>query len=235
MCTLLVLNDCVEGYPLIVAANRDERLDRPSVSPKMWAHEDNVYVHPIDKKCRGTWFGVSRDGWFTALTNQEDNLGNASATISRGSVVLDCLHSNNHEGVVEILSDLDLNAVRAFNLVYGRAGEMFLARAIAGKPVRITSLEKGINVVSNDCWGDQYAEKVKLVKKMTSSYLEEHAKQGNITVIMMYLMTVMGTGQSPVRSSPCPVRARLSTSIPKDQHAKATACSSLRGLNPNEI
>ena len=69
MCTLIVLHRCVPGRPLVVAANRDEFLDRPAEGPALRSSRTGPIVAPRDLKAGGTWVGVSARGVFAGLTN----------------------------------------------------------------------------------------------------------------------------------------------------------------------
>lgn len=69
MCTLIVLHRCVPGRPLVVAANRDEFLDRPAEEPALRSSRTGPIVAPLDLEAGGTWVGVSARGVFAGLTN----------------------------------------------------------------------------------------------------------------------------------------------------------------------
>lgn len=69
MCTLIVLHRCVPGRPLVVAANRDEFLDRPAEGPALRSSRTGPIVAPRDLEAGGTWVGVSARGVFAGLTN----------------------------------------------------------------------------------------------------------------------------------------------------------------------
>ena len=69
MCTLIVLHRCVPGRPLVVAANRDEFLDRPAEGPALRSSRTGQIVAPRDLEAGGTWVGVSARGVFAGLTN----------------------------------------------------------------------------------------------------------------------------------------------------------------------
>ncbi len=70
MCLLAFLSNVVPGYPLLVAANRDEVLARPAESmtvfqdagPRVWAGRD--------LEAGGTWMACNEHGVVAGLTNQ---------------------------------------------------------------------------------------------------------------------------------------------------------------------
>ena len=95
MCTLL-LAPGVWDARLIVAANRDERLDRPASGPHAWPGEPLPFFAPRDDVAGGSWIGANRAGLFVGITNR--SIGGGPSVISpdrrsRGALVLDALRS----------------------------------------------------------------------------------------------------------------------------------------------
>src|SRR5690606_3427306 len=87
MCTLVVASHVLEGAPLVVVANRDERLGRASSPPRAWAEG---FCAPRDEVAGGTWLGVNPHGVFVGITNRY--LGPRDDTrASRGGLVVDAL------------------------------------------------------------------------------------------------------------------------------------------------
>lgn len=70
MCTLAVAFQVDRRFPVIAAANRDERLGRPAEGWAIRAGAGGVrHAAPRDLLAGGTWIGVSARGVFAALTN----------------------------------------------------------------------------------------------------------------------------------------------------------------------
>jgi uncharacterized protein with NRDE domain len=70
MCTLAVAFRTDPRFPLVVAANRDERLGRASEGWALRATADGLrYAAPRDAVAGGTWIGISARGLFAAVTN----------------------------------------------------------------------------------------------------------------------------------------------------------------------
>ena len=70
MCTLVALHRCTPDAFLWIAANRDEYADRPSDGPALRKGRNGLLVAPLDRRAGGTWWGVSAQGVFAALTNR---------------------------------------------------------------------------------------------------------------------------------------------------------------------
>jgi uncharacterized protein with NRDE domain len=96
MCTLIVLDRIVAGYPVVVASNRDEQYARPAAPPSLVSGESGgrpAFVAPQDLEAGGTWMGVNAQGLFAGLTNRPPAPGPAAAGSrrSRGLLVRDAL------------------------------------------------------------------------------------------------------------------------------------------------
>lgn len=69
MCTLVVMRNVFSGYPLVVAANRDELYSRPAARPTVRKFPHKI-LSPTDLERGGTWIGVNEFGLLVALTNR---------------------------------------------------------------------------------------------------------------------------------------------------------------------
>ncbi len=92
MCTLIIVRDVFTGYPLVVIANHDERLDRPAGPPKYWDRRPIPILAPVDEEAGGTWIGVSERGLFAAVTNRDD-VPYVPGRPTRGTLVMTALEA----------------------------------------------------------------------------------------------------------------------------------------------
>ena len=67
MCTLVLAAGVFPGASLVIVANRDELLDRPSSPPLRWSEG---FVAPRDDLAGGTWLGINAAGVFVGITNR---------------------------------------------------------------------------------------------------------------------------------------------------------------------
>src|SRR5262245_36884535 len=72
MCLLIVLRGRFASHPVLVASNRDERLDRKASPPGLWVGERHRAISPRDRVAGGTWLAVGDSGLFAGLTNRKD-------------------------------------------------------------------------------------------------------------------------------------------------------------------
>ena len=83
MCLILFAYQSHPVYRLILAANRDEFYDRPTAPMGFWDEAPQV-VAGRDLKAGGVWFGITKDGRWTALTNFRDPARSRPDAVSRG-------------------------------------------------------------------------------------------------------------------------------------------------------
>jgi len=142
VCTLIALHRCVPGAPLVIAANRDEFLDRPSEGPVL----RGTIASPRDVRAGGTWLGLSRTGVFAAVTNRKGADPDPERR-SRGLLVLDALCAATADHAKESLESLEPEAYNPFNLFVADRKACFLI-TYDGKARRI-DLPPGAHVIGN--------------------------------------------------------------------------------------
>jgi len=153
VCTLVFAWQAFPDSPIVVAANRDEALDRPSVPPET-VGTDPVILAPRDEEAGGTWIGVSDRDVFVAITNRwidADRVGDRS----RGLLVRDALACESGEAAVRYVED-DLNerTYEPFNLVVADPTGALFVEYDGGLSIR--TLDPGVHVVGNTGADGQY-------------------------------------------------------------------------------
>lgn len=146
MCTLVALHRCVPGAPLVVAANRDEYLERPSQGPAVRVTRAGPVLAPLDVRAGGTWLGLSASGLFAALTNRPCPQPDPRRR-SRGLLVLDALAAPTARRAADLLEALPPGAYNPFNLLVADR-ESASAITYRDAPRRI-DLEPGVHVLGN--------------------------------------------------------------------------------------
>lgn len=134
MCLLVLAYRVHPAYPLVVAANRDEFYDRPSSPARFWPEAPQMLAGR-DLAAGGTWFGMTRDGRFAAVTNYRE--ARAPAAASRGHLVRDYLQGDCSAGEFAhtLLPRADLYA--GFNLLLGDPNELWWYSNRAQAPQRL--------------------------------------------------------------------------------------------------
>ena len=86
MCLLIALFQVVPSVPLIVAANRDERYDRPAVAMTTLREAQPRVLGGRDEVAGGTWLAVNEFGVVAGLTNVPSPRGRDTTKRSRGEL-----------------------------------------------------------------------------------------------------------------------------------------------------
>lgn len=150
MCTVIVLNRPDHPWPILLAANRDEQLDRPWLPPAAhWPDRPDI-VAGQDELAGGSWLGLNASGVVAAVLNREGTLGPEAGKRSRGELVLDALDYADALDAAEALGALDSRAYRPFNLVIADNRDAFLLthRGGDGGRVAVEPLPEGLSMVT---------------------------------------------------------------------------------------
>jgi uncharacterized protein with NRDE domain len=133
---------------LVIAANRDEFLDRPSEGPELRTTPYGVIVAPRDVLAGGTWLGMNGTGVFAAVTNRRCAEPDPGCR-SRGLLVIDALRWPTAREAVEKLEieSLEPETYNPFNLFVADRKSCFLV-TYDGAPRRI-DLSPGAHVIGN--------------------------------------------------------------------------------------
>ncbi len=132
----------------MLAANRDERLDRPWDPPgAFWPDRPGV-VAGRDRTGGGTWMGMNRHGVMAAVLNRPGSLGPAPGKRSRGELPLLALGHDSACAAVGFVAELDAGEWRSFNLVIAdRSGAWFVRGKGRGRP-QPEPLPPGVSMVT---------------------------------------------------------------------------------------
>jgi hypothetical protein len=148
VCTVVLLIRPGHAWPLVLAANRDERLNRAWDPPgPHWPDRPGV-IAGRDRTAGGTWMGVNRHGVAAAVLNRQGSLGPAAGKRSRGELpLLSLAHPSAGEAAAAIAA-LDAGGWRSFNLVVAdRRGGVFIRGLGHGYPEALP-LAPGLHMVT---------------------------------------------------------------------------------------
>lgn len=148
MCTVVLLIRPGHAWPVLLAANRDERLDRAWDGPAAHWPERPGVVAGRDRTAGGTWMGMNRDGVAAAVLNRQGTLGPAAGKRSRGELPLIALDHASAETAAGAIAGLDAGSWRSFNMVIAdRLGVMFVRGLGNGRP-QAWALPAGTHMVT---------------------------------------------------------------------------------------
>lgn len=155
VCTLVILYRPGHSWPLLAAANRDERLDRAWRAPgRHWPQLPEV-VAGLDEFGGGSWLGVNDAGVLAAVMNRTGSLGPAPDKQSRGQLVLQALQNGSAAMAAAALTGTEPDDYRAFNLLVADATDAFWLRhsgEAGAQRVDVVELPPGICMLTDrDC------------------------------------------------------------------------------------
>ncbi len=149
VCTVILLRRSGHAWPVLIAANRDERLDRAWDPPAAWWPDRPGVVGGRDATAGGTWMAVNRAGVFAAVLNRPGSLGPAPGKRSRGELPLLALEGGGGAAAAaRRLAALPADEWRPFNLVVADHRTAQFVRGLgAGRPEAIP-LPEGVSMVT---------------------------------------------------------------------------------------
>lgn len=164
MCLILLAYRSHPDYPLIVAANRDEFLDRPTEPARFWKDHPDLLAGR-DGVGGGTWMGITRRGRFAALTNYRDPFASVKNKKSRGLLVRDYLTAEiSPRNYLNNLSK-HRTSYPGFNLLVGSPRELWY---YSNQKNMISSVEPGIHGLSNALLDTPWPKVVKGKERMAA-------------------------------------------------------------------
>lgn len=143
MCLVVVARAATARYPLVIAANRDERHAR-ATRPAGWWPEPPGLLGGRDLAAGGTWLGVDRRGRIAAVTNVRDGTPREAAP-SRGGLVTSYLGSDSAAAEFATALDAAAGSFAAFNLLLWDGTDLRYASNRAPAAV----LGAGVHALSN--------------------------------------------------------------------------------------
>ncbi|MGH8013155.1 MAG: NRDE family protein [Candidatus Binataceae bacterium] len=149
MCTLAIYFKAFVDYPVVIAANRDEYLERPAAPPTVLSEHPHV-IGGKDLRASGTWLGINEHGVVAALLNRRAvNNGEGDPHLrSRGLLCLDALRCRSAAGAARFVEGQRGSDYNPFNLLIASREESLVAYNPAGK-IKLTRLESGFHLLTN--------------------------------------------------------------------------------------
>ncbi len=148
MCTVIVSNDPSRLWPLLIAANRDERLDRPWEAPgRHWPEHPNI-LGGRDGLGGGSWLAVNDHGVAAAVLNRVGSLGPAPGKRTRGDLPLVGLCHDTAEAAAAAIAALDAGSFRSFNMLVADRCHAFYICGLGYGHAEVTPLQPGMHMIA---------------------------------------------------------------------------------------
>jgi uncharacterized protein with NRDE domain len=145
MCLILFAYRSHPDCRLILAANRDEFYDRPTLPAVFWDDAPDLLAGR-DLKAGGTWMGITKKGRFAAITNYRDPTTTIANAPSRGDLVKNFLIGKSRPR--DYLESLQKNGqgYNGFNLIIGDSNDLFY---YSNREGNVHHIERGVHGLSN--------------------------------------------------------------------------------------
>ncbi|MGB3725176.1 MAG: NRDE family protein [Glaciecola sp.] len=145
MCILFIAVNQHPKFPLIIAANRDEFHQRPTLTSHFWPSHTDVLAGK-DLSAGGTWMGINQNGRIAALTNIRAPGKERLNAITRGELVTNFLTTQTD--VTDYLNTLQNTHLKynGYNLLFGELNQLHVYNSFENKAYK---LDDGVYGLSN--------------------------------------------------------------------------------------
>lgn len=170
MCLILFARNAHPDYELVIAANRDEFYDRPTMPAHIW-QSPAWMIAGKDLKGGGTWLAADPSGRIAMLTNYRDPGRIFEAAPSRGDLIRNFFTSGRNAAGYAGLVAGNSNHYNGFNLICSdHSGMYYLSNYGDG----IKKIDDGIhglsNALLNDPWPKVERGKKRLARLLDSNF-----------------------------------------------------------------
>ncbi len=237
MCLVAFSINASTRWPLVIAANRDESFNRPTLPLQRWTSPSGqTVISGRDVRGGGTWLGVNKAGRAAFLTNvREGPASSITAPRSRGELVMRWLESDINEA--EFRSQVCPDEYGGFNLVVGdwkaKAWTWLGNRPSPGTAGRadwvFRDLASGIYGLSNALLDTPWPKTVAL-KTALGGALEEQSEAELEKTLWRALASRREAGEKSLPSTGVPLemeKALSSAFVYAPERAYGTRCSTL--------
>ncbi len=140
----------VPGAPLIVAANRDELYERPSVAMTVLREGGPRILGGRDELAGGTWLAVNEHAVVAALVNQPSAEGRDPTKRSRGELpIAFASYSNAAEAVEQVTAALDPADYNPCWMLIGDPNSLYSVGVAGGDSPDVERLPQGLHILEN--------------------------------------------------------------------------------------
>ncbi|QDV12942.1 hypothetical protein CA51_28280 [Rosistilla oblonga] len=163
MCLLALQYQLVPESPVLVAANREEYFDRPSLAPSIQSGKPRVLCG-IDQRGGGTWLGVNQNGMFVGICNRA-TVTPLFGQRSRGLLCLDLLRCGSSRKALEkVQSELSKTRYEGCNIMIADANAGFAIHS--EEEHEVVELVEGLNIIGSRNLNDPTDERVAMARRL---------------------------------------------------------------------
>jgi uncharacterized protein with NRDE domain len=153
VCLLIVFFQTLPDHPLVVAANRDEWLARPTTPIAVLSEQDPRILGGRDEVAGGTWLATNEAGVVAGLTNRPPGPSGRMARRSRGELPIALAkHPTAARGVEAFVSSFRPSDFNPCWLLAGDRDSLHyidMSAGADGDPPKVRALEPGLHILEN--------------------------------------------------------------------------------------
>jgi hypothetical protein len=169
---LTILYRVAKNTPILLAANREENVTRPTQFPKIQPGTPRV-VCGTDKQAGGTWLGVNQFGLLITVTNRARTRAPLEPR-SRGLLCRDLLEVRTAREAAE-LARKELSTGRYAGANYLCADGKYAAVVYGGHRVEVVELQPGLHTLSSGNIDDKNDERHEFIRRMLTLHTLDSA------------------------------------------------------------
>ncbi len=147
MCTLAIYHRLFPGLPVVVAANRDEFLARPTRDPFLISTEPGIFGGQ-DEVAGGSWLTLSDSGLVVGVLNRRVALPADDLRASRGQLCLELARLSDAATAAAYLRSVPPAKHNPFNILVADESHAFVAQNRASG-TEVVALDPGLHVLTN--------------------------------------------------------------------------------------
>jgi len=170
VCLLVFAWQTAPDLPLMVAANRDERIDRPARSLCVLREAHPRILGGLDELAGGTWLAVNEHGVVAGLTNRPSPGGRDPTKRSRGALpLIAASHRSAEEGVDALRRRVRPGEYNPAWMLVGDRRSLFYVELALDRPPAVRSLEPGTYVLENVALGEPSPKVERILSMMEAA------------------------------------------------------------------
>jgi hypothetical protein len=163
MCLLAIQYQTAADAPVLVAHNREEAFDRPSLPPRIQAGRPRV-ICGVDRKHGGTWLGINQHGVLAVVANRS-KMEMPPEPRSRGLLCRDLLNFRNAQlAAAHAAKELATGKYAGAN--YLVADAQSAAVVYGGDDIRVVPLAPGLHLMTNGDLDDHHDQRQEFARRL---------------------------------------------------------------------
>jgi uncharacterized protein with NRDE domain len=191
VCTLATYVGCLAGWPLVVAANRDEFLSRPSKPPELLRATEPRAFGGRDVTAGGTWLGVSEFGLVAGVLNRRTGAPPDGARRSRGRLCLELLACRTAAEAAERIAAEPPARYNAYNLLAADAATAVVATQPQDGSTCLVTLPAGLHLLTNLDLNDPTCPRIAASHRRFADAGETFARDGDVEGFVARLQAIL--------------------------------------------